>query len=82
MQGTIQLKIGHSTAQLAETSPTLLIGRYEQSVNLVTPDQSVSRRHCEIFLQQGRIEEEGHPSEVFANPKSERLQQFLSGSLK
>lgn len=54
MQGTIQLKIGHSTAQLAETSPTLLIGRDEQSVNLVTPDQSVSRRHCEIFLQQGR----------------------------
>jgi hypothetical protein len=54
MQGTIQLKIGHSTAQLAETSPTLLIGRDEQAVNLVTPDQSVSRRHCEVFLQQGR----------------------------
>ena len=54
MQGTIQLKIGHSTAQLAETSPTLLIGRDEQSVNLVTPDASVSRRHCEVFLQQGR----------------------------
>lgn len=54
MQGTIQLTIGHSTAQLAETSPTLLIGRDEQSVNLVTPDASVSRRHCEVFLQQGR----------------------------
>jgi hypothetical protein len=54
MQGTIHLKIGHSTAQLAETSPTLLIGRDEQSVNLVTPDPSVSRRHCEVFLQQGR----------------------------
>ena len=54
MQGTIQLKIGHSTAQLAETSPTLLIGRDEQSVNLVAPDQSVSRRHAEVYLQQGR----------------------------
>ncbi len=54
MQGTIQLKIGHSTAQLAETSPTLLIGRDEQSVNLVTPDPSVSRRHAEVYLQQGR----------------------------
>lgn len=54
MQGTIQLKIGHSTAQLAETSPTLLIGRDEQQVNLVTPDPSVSRRHAEVYLQQGR----------------------------
>ena len=35
-----------------------------------------------IFLHQGRIEEEGHPREVLAQPKSERLAQFLSGSLK
>ncbi len=35
-----------------------------------------------IFLHQGRIEEEGHPNEVFNNTKSERLKQFLSGSLK
>jgi len=35
-----------------------------------------------IFLHQGRIEEEGHPDEVFGNPKSARLQQFLKGSLK
>ena len=35
-----------------------------------------------IFLHQGRIEEEGTPDEVFGNTKSERLQQFLSGSLK
>lgn len=54
MQGTIQLKIGHTTLQLAENNPNLLIGRDEQSVNLVTPDASVSRRHCEVFLQQGR----------------------------
>jgi FHA domain/SpoOM protein len=54
MQGTIQLKIGHTALQLAENNPNLLIGRDEQSVNLVTPDPSVSRRHCEVFLQQGR----------------------------
>lgn len=54
MQGTIQLKIGHTALQLAENNPNLLIGRDEQSVNLVTPDASVSRRHCEVFLQQGR----------------------------
>jgi arginine/ornithine transport system ATP-binding protein len=35
-----------------------------------------------IFLHQGRIEEQGVPAEVLAHPKSERLQQFLSGSLK
>ena len=35
-----------------------------------------------VFLHQGRIEEEGHPSEVLVAPKSERLSQFLSGNLK
>ncbi|WP_018150602.1 ABC transporter ATP-binding protein [Leeia oryzae] len=35
-----------------------------------------------IFLHQGKIEEEGKPSEVFDNTRSERLKQFLSGSLK
>lgn len=54
MQGTIQLKIGHSAVNLADTTPHLLIGRDEQSVNLVAADPSVSRRHCEVFLQQGR----------------------------
>ncbi|WP_115937447.1 ABC transporter ATP-binding protein [Aestuariispira insulae] len=31
-----------------------------------------------IFLHQGRIEEQGPPSEVFTNPKSERFRQFLA----
>jgi arginine/ornithine transport system ATP-binding protein len=35
-----------------------------------------------IFLHKGLIEEQGNPAEVLANPKSERLAQFLSGSLK
>jgi histidine transport system ATP-binding protein len=35
-----------------------------------------------IFLHQGRVEEEGAPAEVLTQPKSERLRQFLSGSLK
>jgi arginine/ornithine transport system ATP-binding protein len=35
-----------------------------------------------IFLHKGLIEEEGVPAVVLAKPKSERLQQFLSGSLK
>ena len=35
-----------------------------------------------IFLHKGLIEEQGVPKMVLAQPKSERLQQFLSGSLK
>ena len=35
-----------------------------------------------MFLHQGRVEEQGHPSEVLVNPQSERLTQFLSGRLK
>jgi arginine/ornithine transport system ATP-binding protein len=35
-----------------------------------------------IFLHKGLIEEQGNPADVLASPKSERLAQFLSGSLK
>lgn len=31
-----------------------------------------------LFLNEGVIEEEGHPKEILVNPKSERLQDFLS----
>ena len=34
-----------------------------------------------VFLHQGRIEEEGPPGEVLKDPKSNRLQQFLSASV-
>ena len=33
-----------------------------------------------IFLNQGRIEEEGPPAEIFTNPKSDRFRQFLTSS--
>ena len=35
-----------------------------------------------LFLHKGLVEEQGDPREVLANPRSERLQQFLCGSLK
>ena len=35
-----------------------------------------------VFLHKGRVEERGDPREVLVNPQSERLQQFLAGSLK
>ena len=35
-----------------------------------------------IFLHKGLIEEQGVPTDVLTRPRSERLAQFLSGSLK
>ena len=35
-----------------------------------------------VFLHKGLVEERGCPKEVLANPQSDRLKQFLSGSLK
>jgi arginine/ornithine transport system ATP-binding protein len=35
-----------------------------------------------LFLHQGRVEEQGPPTQVLVNPKSERCCQFLSGILK
>jgi arginine/ornithine transport system ATP-binding protein len=35
-----------------------------------------------VFIHQGRVEERGNPREVLIKPQSERLQQFLAGSLK
>ena len=46
----------------------------------VCPQSSVTSEV--VFLHQGRVEESGCPKEVLANPRSERLQQFLAGSLK
>ncbi|RML29552.1 Histidine ABC transporter, ATP-binding protein [Pseudomonas syringae pv. maculicola] len=51
---------------------------------VVTHEMGFARKVASqvVFLHQGQIEESGHPDEVLNNPKSERLQQFLSGNLK
>jgi histidine transport system ATP-binding protein len=61
--------------QLATEGRTMIVVTHEMSFA-----RNVSN-HV-IFLHQGKIEEEGVPVEVFGNPKSERLRQFLAGSLK
>ena len=61
--------------QLAEEHRTMVVVTHEMGFA-----REVSN-HL-IFLHQGRIEEEGHPRQVLANPKSARLAQFLSGNLK
>lgn len=35
-----------------------------------------------VFLHQGKIEEEGTAEQIFANPQTERLQQFLTAAIK
>lgn len=61
--------------KLAEEGKTMVVVTHEMGFA-----RNVSN-HV-IFLHQGKIEEEGHPDDVLGNPKSERLKQFLSGSLK
>ncbi|NQY82912.1 MAG: amino acid ABC transporter ATP-binding protein [Alphaproteobacteria bacterium] len=58
---------------LAEEGRTML---------LVTHDMGLARDVANkvVFLNQGLIEEQGTPAEVFDNPRSTRLQQFLRAS--
>ncbi|MDN7143691.1 ATP-binding cassette domain-containing protein [Pseudomonas sp. JQ170] len=51
---------------------------------MVTHEMGFARKVSSqvLFLHQGRVEEQGTPEAVLGNPQSERLQQFLSGSLK
>ena len=61
--------------KLAEEGRTMLVVTHEMGFA-----REVSN-HL-IFLHKGVIEEQGNPKEVLSAPKSERLGQFLSGSLK
>ncbi len=47
---------------------------------LVTHDMKLAADVSDnvVFLHQGKLEEQGPPAELFGNPKSERLKQFLS----
>jgi ABC-type histidine transport system ATPase subunit len=58
---------------LADEGRTMIVVTHEMSFA-----RDVSNRV--VFLHAGRIEEEGHPAEVFARPKSERLNGFLSST--
>jgi arginine/ornithine transport system ATP-binding protein len=58
---------------LADEGRTMIVVTHEMSFA-----RDVSNRV--VFLHQGVIEEEGHPAEVFAQPKSERLQGFLANT--
>lgn len=50
----IKFSLGTITANLDNTVPRLFIGRDNQTCGLATADSSVSRRHAEVFLQNGQ----------------------------
>ena len=60
---------------LAEEGRTMLVVTHEMNFAREVSDRV-------LFLHQGLVEEDGAPSEVFDNPKSERFRQFLAGNLK
>ena len=55
----------------------------DRTMILVTHDMSLARDVSDhvIFLHQGKIEEQGPPAELFVNPETQRLQQFLSATI-
>jgi arginine/ornithine transport system ATP-binding protein len=61
--------------KLAEEGRTMIVVTHEMGFAREVANQLV-------FLHKGYIEEQGVPREVLGEPKSERLKQFLSGSLK
>jgi len=59
--------------KLAEEGRTMLVVTHEMGFAREVASQIV-------FLHKGQIEEQGDPRELLANPKSERLKQFLSST--
>lgn len=56
------------------------LAREGRTMLIVTHEMAFARdvaNHV-VFLHQGQIEEQGSPAELFGNPRSERLQQFLA----
>ena len=60
--------------QLAEDGMTMVVVTHEMGFAREVADRI-------LFMNNGYIEEEGTPEEIFSNPKSERLQQFFKSIL-
>lgn len=60
---------------LAEEGRTMLVVTHDMHMAADISDRVV-------FLHQGRIEEEGSAEDIFANPQTPRLQQFLRAAIK
>ena len=60
--------------KLAEDGMTMIVVTHEMGFAREVADRVV-------FMEGGIIQEEGTPEEIFNNPKSPRLQQFLKSVL-
>ncbi len=60
--------------RLAQEGTTMIVATHEMGFA-----KEVSN-HV-VFLQQGKIHEQGHPKEMFAAPKTERFKQFIQTAL-
>ena len=60
--------------QLAEDGMTMVVVTHEMGFAREVADRI-------LFMNDGYIEEEGTPEEIFQNPKSDRLKQFLNSVL-
>jgi len=59
---------------LAEEGRTMIVVTHEMGFAREVSNEA-------IFLDEGRVEEQAPPAELFGNPKSERCRQFLASSL-
>ena len=57
--------------ELAGTGLTMIIVTHEMNFARGVSDKIV-------FMDQGKIEEQGSPEQIFTNPSSERTREFLS----
>ena len=57
--------------QLAQEGMTMVVVTHEMGFAREVAD-------CVMFVDEGRVKEQGTPEEFFANPKDERLKEFLS----
>ena len=57
--------------QLAQEGMTMVVVTHEMGFAIEVADRV-------MFVDEGRVKEQGTPEEFFANPKDERLKEFLS----
>ncbi|CYU87737.1 amino acid ABC transporter ATP-binding protein [Streptococcus suis] len=62
--------------QLAKEGMTMLVVTHEMGFARAVVDRAVADRV--IFMDGGRIVEEGRPEDIFDQPKEERTKQFLA----
>ena len=73
----------HPEVMLFDEPTSALDPKYGMTMSVVTHEMGFAREVADrvIFMNDGYIEEEGTPQEIFQSPKSDRLKQFLKSVL-